>query len=254
MSSADFDPGLKLGTVLTNKELVDLFKCGPQGGMRRSLATNTVVITTSPSALYADRWVDGNLHYTGMGLHGDQRLDRTQNRTLAESQTNGVTVHLFEVLADNQYAYRGPVALAGEPYQERQLDSSGQERLVWMFPLRLLAGAETPPLPAEVLERAQAQRARAARRLSDEEVARRAQLAGARPDKRTVASTAMSPGIGARSSQMRSARSWGVRRRAARRERQRPLDLCRRSFWSTVLSRQDAEGGHWVPGAVPRHS
>jgi 5-methylcytosine-specific restriction protein A len=42
-----------------------------------------------------------------------------QNKTLAESDRNGVEVHLFEVLVPTEYIYRGLVSLAGKPYQEK---------------------------------------------------------------------------------------------------------------------------------------
>ena len=112
MSPAEFDPGLELGSVLTNKELSAAFKCSTQGGMRRSRSTNTLLITTSRDALYLDRWHEGVLHYTGMGQHGDQKLEGNQNKTLAESGSNGVAVYLAEVLAANEYTYLGRVELA----------------------------------------------------------------------------------------------------------------------------------------------
>lgn len=31
-----FDPGLKIGDIISNKSLVNIFKCGIMGGMRRS--------------------------------------------------------------------------------------------------------------------------------------------------------------------------------------------------------------------------
>ena len=60
----------------------------------------------------------------------------SQNRTLAESDHNGVEVHLFEVLHPTQYIYLGVVSLAGEPYQEDQADEDGVIRKVWMFPVK----------------------------------------------------------------------------------------------------------------------
>ena len=39
-----FDPGLKIGQILKNADIVDTFKCGNMGGMRRSKTTNTLVI------------------------------------------------------------------------------------------------------------------------------------------------------------------------------------------------------------------
>jgi 5-methylcytosine-specific restriction protein A len=86
---------------------------------------------------YEDKWRDGILHYTGMGLQDDQSLGFAQNRTLAELDSNGVSAYLFEVYSPKQYTYRGQVKLAGNPYRSKQEDTSGKPRTVWMFPLRL---------------------------------------------------------------------------------------------------------------------
>ncbi len=130
---------LQPGDILTNRQLQDIFHCSPQGGMRRSRKTNSLVlISNHTQENYHDRWQDGCFHYTGMGLEGDQSLDFAQNQTLAESGKNGVEVYLFEVFHRGQYTFIGRVALAGEPYQEIQPDLHGQERKVWMFPLRIL--------------------------------------------------------------------------------------------------------------------
>lgn len=75
-----FNPGLKIGQILKNNELVEIFKCGNMGGMRRSKATNTLVIVTDHTkGLYKDKWKGGVLHYTGMGKVGDQDLYWSQN-------------------------------------------------------------------------------------------------------------------------------------------------------------------------------
>ena len=55
-----------------------------------------------------------------MGLEGDQELNYRQNKTLAESNKNGVDVHLFEVFKAKEYIYRGMVKFCKEPYQEIQ--------------------------------------------------------------------------------------------------------------------------------------
>jgi len=188
MASVDFDPHLIPGDVLTHRQILDLFQCQAQSGIRASRTTNTLVVTTTPYADYPGRLIDGVLHFAGVGQEGDQRLSG-KNKTLAESNTNGVAVHLFEVFVSNQATYRGRVVLAGEPYQERQLDKNGDERSVWVFPLRLADGAALPPLPAALLEEAAESRTREARRLSDEELKRRARLARKTPGQRIVTST-----------------------------------------------------------------
>ena len=85
--------------------------------------------------IYHDKWIGGVLHYTGMGLSGDQDINYMQNRTLNESEYNGVDVHLFEVMTPSEYTYCGRVELVAEPYTEVQKDQSGIDRIVWMFPV-----------------------------------------------------------------------------------------------------------------------
>ena len=111
-----------------------------QGGMRKSNRANNLILfalhnTGNP---YEDKWDDqGVLHYTGMGLSGDQSIDYAQNKTLAESRTNGVGVHLFESFEPKEYICRGQVQLVGDPYYERQKDEANNQRQVVKFPLRL---------------------------------------------------------------------------------------------------------------------
>lgn len=134
-----FDPGLKIGEVITNDRLIDIFKCGNMGGMRRSKKTNTlVIISDHTKGLYEDKWVGDVLYYTGMGKNGDQSLTFAQNRTLAESNENGVDVHLFEVFKEKEYVYMGQVKLVGKPYQEVQKGEDGIPRKVWIFPLKVV--------------------------------------------------------------------------------------------------------------------
>jgi hypothetical protein len=122
------------GTILDNQQLCGVFGCAPQGGMRRSHKTNTLVLISDHTGIYEDRQEGGIFHYTGMGQKGDQALN-AQNKTLAESRTNGVGVHFFEVMRSRQYTYRGEVELAADPYIDRQPDVEDQMRNVWIFPL-----------------------------------------------------------------------------------------------------------------------
>lgn len=128
------------GDVVNNEELTELFKCSTQGGMRRSHKTNTLVLVSNHvKSIYSDRWFGKELHYTGMGSIGDQTLG-TQNKTLYESNLNGVEVHLFEVFELREYTYQGVVVYNGKGYQENQTDIDGNQRKVWMFPLELKDG------------------------------------------------------------------------------------------------------------------
>ena len=140
---------LKQGQILDNNKLCELFRCSSQGGMRRSHETNTLVIVSNHiKSIYEDKWIDDVMHYTGMGTSGDQSLFFSQNKTLANTNTNDVEVHLFEVFKLREYYYQGIVKLSSNPYQEKQIDENGEERLVWMFPVKLVSGS-----PARIEDR-----------------------------------------------------------------------------------------------------
>ena len=132
-----FNPGLKIGQILKNADIVDTFKCGNMGGMRRSKTTNTLVIVSDyTKGIYHDKWIGGVLHYTGMGKTGDQDINWAQNATLAKCGHNGVDVHLFEVMDAGEYVYCGRIELVDKPYTETQPGEDGNPRKVWMFPIR----------------------------------------------------------------------------------------------------------------------
>lgn len=128
---------VKVGEAIDYNRLHEIFKCAMQGGMRRSLQTNSLVLVANHTdETYQDQWKEGVFYFTGMGLKGDQSLSYLQNRTLAESDKKKIDIHLFEVLDTGSYTYRGRVVLAGKPVPEHQKDENGRERRVWMFPLK----------------------------------------------------------------------------------------------------------------------
>ena len=132
---------LVIGGTYSNDVLMSTFKVSGQGGMRKSNITNSLVLIAKHKSdnPYDDGWSNGDhFEYTGMGMNGDQSVNYMQNRTVAESNTNGVTMYLFESFADNSYIYRGVVKLDGEPYYEIQIDESGDERRVVKFSLKLV--------------------------------------------------------------------------------------------------------------------
>lgn len=136
-----YTPSFQIGDIVSNDILHTEFRVGNMGGMRKSNTYNCLVlISDHTKGLYEDKWYGNDLHYTGMGKTGDQVLQGNQNGTLYYSDTNGVEVHLFEVLDPGEYTYRGVVKLAGKPYQEQQDDVDGNPRNVWMFPLRPISG------------------------------------------------------------------------------------------------------------------
>ncbi len=126
---------LQIGDQYTNDEIRSTFRCSLQSGMNKSNTTNTLVlIINHVKSIYHDRWFDNKVHHIGKGQVGDQTMTR-ENKTLLESNTNGIDLHLFEVFRKGIYDYRGQVRLYKKPYQKMQLDKNGDPRKVWVFPL-----------------------------------------------------------------------------------------------------------------------
>ena len=149
----EFHVPLKPGDEIDNDTLRAIFQVSPQGGMRRSLKTNSLVlISDHTKAIYEDKWVNNFFHYTGMGLTGEQSLSFQQNKTLVESKTNGVNLYLFEVFEEGKYVYMGEVELSDKPYLSRQPDIEKNPRDVYIFPLKLKGNKRPPLIKKEVLE------------------------------------------------------------------------------------------------------
>lgn len=126
---------LNIGCIFTNNQLMETFSVANSGGMRRSKKNNLLILINKKGSIYQDRLQDGKLLYTGMGLKGDQDINLGQNKTLAQSKTNGITVLLFNNPKTNVYKYEGEVILADVPFYEKQRDENGMERKVVIFPL-----------------------------------------------------------------------------------------------------------------------
>jgi len=134
---------LVVGKEYTNYDIVEIFKVGNMGSMRRSHTRNALVLLSfqdAKSGLYQDRWDGDILYYTGQGTEGDQDFLQYQNKTLFQSDTNGVMVYLFEMFTSQLYQYRGLVQLAGKPFMEEANDIHGNVRKVCRFPLKLVNG------------------------------------------------------------------------------------------------------------------
>jgi 5-methylcytosine-specific restriction protein A len=185
-----FDPGLKPGNILTNEGITNIFGCSPQGGMRRSHKTNTLVLISNHDKLnnpYNDRWIGNIFHYTGMGMEGDQSLDFNQNKTLSNSRSEkDLEVFLFEVFESKKYTYVGEVELADKPYQEKQKDSNAKTRNVWIFPLKLKANNLPPAITKETLDDLISKRDNYVKQLSDEDLIERVKNSIDLPGERQV--------------------------------------------------------------------
>ncbi|MFF2795339.1 AAA family ATPase [Lysinibacillus xylanilyticus] len=127
---------LKRGMVISENNLIEVFKCGIRGGMRRSLKTNSLVLLSYQNVppYRTARKENGIWKYTGMGKIGDQSLDYMQNKNLLYSIEKGINVYLF-IVDQKEYKFVDQVFLAGKPVVEIQEDEFGEKRNALVFPL-----------------------------------------------------------------------------------------------------------------------
>ena len=137
--SQRFYPPFAIDSSVSNREIMDAFRCGNAGGIRYSTATQTIVLILNHNfPIYDNRSnaAEGIYYFTGEGQEGDQTMDRG-NRRLNNAKADGIEIHLFESMTDEAgYRYRGCVEVDGEPTQETQPDINGNARLVWVFKLK----------------------------------------------------------------------------------------------------------------------
>lgn len=181
---------LNISHVLSNNDLMHVFKCSNSSGMRRSRRTNTLcIISDHTKSLYDDRWVDDIFHYTGMGQIGPQSLDYAQNKVLYNSNTSDIEVHLFEVFEEGKYIYEGKVELIDEPFQEEQDDIEENSRMVWVFPLRRSENIEPAIFSEEAIEKMAENKEKEASKLDDEKLEKLAKNAKGKSGTRTTKTT-----------------------------------------------------------------
>ncbi len=148
-----FDVPLQPGEVVDNHALRAIFRCSPQGAIRKSLHTDSLVLVSDHTrSAYEDKWIGRVFHFTGMGLVGEQSLSHPQNKALATARESGVRLWLFEVFREGQYVYIGEVCLAENPYRSRQPDHEKTLRDVYIFPLKLRGHNRPPLIKKELLE------------------------------------------------------------------------------------------------------
>lgn len=118
---------LKTNEIVTPSQLADLFQVKTLRGSRLIKETNTLVLISDyTKGDHPNKWIGDTLHLTG-----NHKITGSTYSKLADSRTNGVTIHLFQVMNPGEYTYSGLVTLAGDPYTE--MSPVG---LVWVFPIQ----------------------------------------------------------------------------------------------------------------------
>lgn len=137
---------IKVGEILSNREISRKFNVGAQRGIRysgslRSKVNHVVLIMAlkkEPEDLimnpYQDRKIDDNrILYTGEGRFGDQKMTRG-NMVLKQQMEKNCSVYVFEKKSPGQYFFLGRYKVLSVQ-NETQRDSDGKERLVFLFEL-----------------------------------------------------------------------------------------------------------------------
>ena len=118
----------KTNEVVTPSQLADLFQVKTLKHSRFIKETNTLILISDyTKGTHLNKWIGDTLHFTG-----NHKLTGSTYSKLADSRTNGVTIHLFQVMNPGEYTYCGPTKLVGDPYTEMGSDN----HLVWVFPIR----------------------------------------------------------------------------------------------------------------------
>lgn len=130
---------LVVGQEYTNEEIAESFKCATKGSIRKSHTSKAIVIFSDHTgeSVFEDFWLNNKLHYNGVG-EGNQTISKGENKLLANSTKDKVKVYLFETFYDDLHTFTGEVILVDDPYTFTEKDSTGVNRIVYKFPLKIV--------------------------------------------------------------------------------------------------------------------
>lgn len=170
-----------IGNTYTREEIQSVFKCSLMSGMAKSNATNTLVLVSKHNkTIYEDKWENDILLYTGQGMSGNQKLSG-QNKTLFESETNGIKIYLLEVFKETEYTFQGEVHLASTPYTSQQLDEKDNLRTVWIFPIKKINNFK---IPLQILTSNEEKKEKSTKKMSNEKLNKELKQVNPNPSKR----------------------------------------------------------------------
>lgn len=126
------NPELKAGNAITNRQLMNLFHCACEGGIRYSTKTGTIVLVINNTKAGRPNTRTGNtINFAGQtlktGLSG-------ANKRLNEFLESAKPVFLFEVNEPGKYIYQGRVEAAGTWKEESVPDGARYA----VFPIKLV--------------------------------------------------------------------------------------------------------------------
>lgn len=128
-----FNPDLNPGEIISNRELMSIFHCACEGGIRYSSKTATIVlVVNNTKSGLPNIWQNGILQFAGRIVKDNGNLGGQNRRLEAVLHDNG-DVFLFEVNNPGKYEFKGKVELAAKPHFAQT--ENGEKYPV--FPLRI---------------------------------------------------------------------------------------------------------------------
>ena len=133
---------IKVGETLKRRRLHTLVGGAHQWGITSCLDGRAMLLFRNPKKSKKfgyDKWegqqVNGQFHYTGQGVRGNQDVTSRANKSLLMSKDLGKPVHVFESLGTD-VTYLGHFELLDDAFRwEVAPDETGRERRVVVFQL-----------------------------------------------------------------------------------------------------------------------
>lgn len=127
---------LKPGETITNRQLMNIFHCACEGGIRYSSKTGTIVLVINKTKDgFPNVWNGNTLNFAGRPLKNGFS---GANKRLNEFLQGGLPVFLFEVNIPGKYTYLGQVVSAGTWKEEKTATGTDYPT----FPIRLTKPAQ----------------------------------------------------------------------------------------------------------------
>jgi len=131
---------VKVGQTLKRQRLHALVGGAHQWGITSCLGGKAMLVFCNPKKSKKfgyDKWEgrqsNGEFHYTGQGVRGNQEISSGANRSLLRSRELGKPIHLF-VSAGTDVTYVGQHELAADAFRwETAPDETGRDRRVVVF-------------------------------------------------------------------------------------------------------------------------
>lgn len=110
-----FDPELKKNELISNRQLINIFHCAWEGGIRYSSTTDTVVLVINNMKKgLPNIWDKNELFFAGRISRNGKGVLSGANKRLFEFLQMNKDIFLFEVNQPGLYEYMGKVSSAGE--------------------------------------------------------------------------------------------------------------------------------------------